>query len=46
MLDLVGRPVVPVGDGEDAEVFVVGEGGRAVELDGADDAVGVLGGEV
>jgi hypothetical protein len=33
VLDFVGRAVVPVGDGEDAEVFVVVERGWAVDLD-------------
>lgn len=44
--DLVGGLVVVVGDGEDAEVDVVRQRSRAVDLDGADDAVAVLGREV
>lgn len=42
VLDFVSRAVVPVCDGEDAEVFVVVERGWAVDLDGSYDAVCVL----
>jgi hypothetical protein len=44
--NLVGRLIVVVADGEDAEVDFVGERGRAVNQDGADNAVTVLRREV
>lgn len=44
--DVLGGVIVPVADGEDAEVGIVRVGGRAVDLDWTNDAVGVLRGDV
>lgn len=43
---LIGGFVVVVREGEGTEVDIVGKRSRAVDYDGADDAVAVLGGEV
>lgn len=46
MLDLIRAAVVPVRDGEYAQVFLVWQRGGTVELHLADDTIGVLGREV
>ena len=46
MLDLIGSAIVPIGNGEDAQVLLVRQRGRTVDLNSAHDTIGVLGREV
>ena len=45
-LEGLGIAVIPVSDGEDAEIFLIRQGGRAFDDDATGEAVGVLRGVV
>jgi len=42
VLNLIGSTIVPVGNGEDTKILIVRQGCRTVNLDGADNTIGVL----